>query len=170
MDECAIFGGMQHLWRKVTFMDECAIFGGMCHFWRNVPFLEECAIFGVICHLWGMWHFWSNVPFLMNVVIFGWMWSFLDDCGHLWMNVVIFGDLSFESEGESLVHFIRGMWNLWMNLTFMDECDIYGWMCHFWRHVTFLEECAIFGGIAAGNSSLKKRLRTPTLVNFTLKV
>ena len=30
-------------------------------------------------------------------------------------------------------------------MPFLEECDIYGGMCHFCRNVTFLEECAIFG-------------------------
>ena len=29
-------------------------------------------------------------------------------------------------------------------ISFMDECVIYGWMCHFWMNVPFLNECAIF--------------------------
>jgi hypothetical protein len=32
-----------------------------------------------------------------------------------------------------------------MNVPFLDECAIFGWMCHFWMNVSFLDECAIFG-------------------------
>ena len=37
------------------------------------------------------------------------------------------------------------MFHFWRNLTFMEECAIFGGKCHFWRNVPFLEECAIFG-------------------------
>jgi hypothetical protein len=31
---------------NVPFMDECAINGGMNHLWMNVPLMDECAIYG----------------------------------------------------------------------------------------------------------------------------
>ena len=33
------------------------------------------------------------------------------------------------------------------NVPFMEECTIFGGMCHFWSDVPFMEECAIFGGM-----------------------
>ena len=53
MEECAIFGGMYHLWRNVPFLVEYAIFGEICQFWRNVPILEKCAIYGEECAIYG---------------------------------------------------------------------------------------------------------------------
>ena len=44
LDECAIYGGMCHLWRNVSVMYESTIYGGMCHLWMNVPFMDECNI------------------------------------------------------------------------------------------------------------------------------
>ena len=40
-----------------------------------------------------------------------------------------------------------GICHFWMNLIFYDECVIFGGMCHFWMNGTFLDEWDIFGGM-----------------------
>ena len=55
--------------------------------------------------------------------------------GYLWMNVLLLD--------ECVIY--GWMCHFWMNVLFLDEYAIFGWMCHLWMNMPFLDECATFG-------------------------
>ena len=71
------------------------------------------------------------------------LWFLLVCAGLDWFGILELFRMNVSFMDECAIY--EWMCHLWMNVLLSNECTIFGWMCHLWMNLLLLDESATFG-------------------------